>query len=333
MSYDSKIMLRARARYDEAKDRRESELRARRRRCYAQQPRIEEIDRELSRTMAKIIANGLRSGADTHTAIAAIRTENLRLQRERGELLRELGYSPDYLEDKPACPLCGDTGWIKNTMCKCLQRCYIREQNAELSRMLNLGSQSFDTFDINYYSDTETFGRKKTARENMERVSDICMEFAHHFPSRVKNLLLTGDPGLGKTFLSACIAREVSEKGFSVYYDTAIHVFSRFEKNKFSRDRQEEEDESAAQDVERVLRCDLLILDDLGTELASSFIESTFYQIINKRLQDEKSTIISTNLNPQELGNRYGAAAFSRIRGEYTFLPFFGEDIRILKKR
>ena len=137
-------------------------------------------------------------------------------------------------------------------------------------------------------------------------------------------IFLLGAPGLGKTFLSACIARVVSEDGFSVVYDTAGHIFSQFEAAKFRRDDVDEPDES----VERCMACDLLILDDLGTEMTTAFVQSALYQIVNGRMLSGRSTIISTNLAPEELGHRYGAPILSRIEGAYQILPFFGEDIR-----
>ena len=330
MAYDGKILRRAAARYDEDRQRRAEQFRARQRSCYAKEARLEEIDRELGQTMAKIIASGFRRGVDPRSAIEALKEENLALQRERGALLAAMGRPADWLEPKPLCPDCGDSGWIGGRMCACLRAYYVREQNAELSRLLDLGTQSFDTFDIRYYSDTETYGRRRSARENMERNRDTCHGFAHYFPSKLKNLLLTGDPGLGKTFLSACIARTVSEKGFSVVYDTAAHIFSRFEAQKFRRDG---EPDDAGDDVARFLRCDLLILDDLGTEMTTGFVQSALYQLVNTRLMQDKCTVISTNLSPAELGERYGAALCSRILGEYELLPFYGEDIRRLKKR
>ena len=141
--------------------------------------------------------------------------------------------------------------------------------------------------------------------------------------------LLFGAPGLGKTFLSACIARVVSEDGFSVVYDTAGHVFSQFESAKFRRD---DDGDTAGEDVERCMNCDLLILDDLGTEMTTSFVQSALYQLINGRLLTGKSTVISTNLDPEELGRRYGAPLLSRLEGEYQLLPFVGTDIRRLKR-
>ncbi|MBR3561847.1 MAG: ATP-binding protein [Oscillospiraceae bacterium] len=330
MAYDEKILRRATARYDEEKQRRAEEFRARQRLCFAAAPRLEEIDRTLRQTMAKIVTNGLRRGTDPRSAIAALRAENLNLQRERGELLVAMGYPADYLIEQPACKLCNDTGWTEEgRMCRCLKAHYTREQNKELSRMLDLGHQSFDTFRFEYYSHQPFPGKNTSPYLRMEKNYDACRDYANEFSPKSGNLLLSGAPGLGKTFLSASIARVVSERGYSVVYDTAAHIFERMEAQKFSRG----DDEDAEDDVTRYLKCDLLILDDLGTEMSGSFVQSALYRIINTRLMENRKTIISSNLNPAELGTRYGAAIQSRLEGEYRILPFFGEDIRKLKKK
>lgn len=327
MAYDSKILRRASARYDEDKQRRSEQFRARQRYCYGKEPRLEEIDRELSQTMAKIIASGFRRGADPRSAIAALKEENLKLQRERGELLVSLGYPADYLIDQPACKLCNDTGWKDGAMCRCLRDYYAREQIAELSQLLDLGHQSFETFNFDFYSRQTFPGKNTSPYQRMEKNFDACRDYANEFSPKSGNLLLSGAPGLGKTFLSASIARVVSDSGHSVVYDTATHIFERMEAQKFRRDADEEDD------TVRYFKCDLLILDDLGTEMMSSFIQSALYQLINTRLLENRKTIISSNLNPEELGKRYGAAILSRLEGEYRILPFFGDDIRKLKKR
>ncbi len=328
MAYDGKILRRAAARYDEDKQRRAEQFRARQRSCYAQEPRLEEIDRALSQTMGKIIASGFRRGTDPRSAIEALKEENLALQRERGELCAALGHPADWLEPKPKCAECGDTGWVGARMCSCLRAYYVREQNAELSRLLDLGTQSFDTFNFDYYSRQRSFDQNMSPYQRMEKNYDACRDYAYEFSPRSGSLLLSGDPGLGKTFLSACIARVVSERGCSVVYDTAAHVFERMEAQKFRRDESDDADD----DVARYLRCDLLILDDLGTELLTPFVQSALYRLVNTRLMENRKTVISTNLSPAELGKRYGAAVLSRLEGEYRILPFFGDDIRRLKK-
>ena len=195
--------------------------------------------------------------------------------------------------------------------------------------MLDLAGQSFETFSLDWYSPEILPGLGISARKNMERNYQECKQYAESFAAPGSgNLLLTGPPGLGKTFLSAAIAREVSGDGWSVVYDTATHIFQRFEDRKFGR----EEGEEAEGDVTRVLTCDLLILDDLGTEMTTAFVQSALYQIINSRLMERRPTILSTNLKVAELGGRYGAQTASRIEGEYQILTFFGQDIRVLRK-
>ena len=180
--------------------------------------------------------------------------------------------------------------------------------------------RSYARFDLYDSAVWDSYG--VSPRANMERNFDVCRDFARQFSRGSGSLLLSGGTGLGKTFLSACIAREVSDAGFSVVYDTAISVFSRYEDAKFRPD------EVSDADVRRCESCDLLILDDLGTEMTTAFVQSALYQIVNGRMLSGRSTIISTNLAPEELGHRYGAPILSRIEGAYQILPFFGEDIR-----
>ena len=328
MAYDGVIMQRALARFDQARQRRAAEMEQRRRMLYARQPRLEEIERTLRGTMSRIVAAAAKKGEDPLPAIRALRDENLALQQERAQLLTELGYPADYLEDKPACPLCGDTGYDKKGVCRCLRQYYAREQLQELSRLLPLGEARFETFRFDLYDSTEWEGYGISPRANMERNFDVCRDFACQFSRGGGDLLLSGGTGLGKTFLSACIARVVSEDGFSVVYDTAGHIFSQFEAAKFRRDDVDEPDES----VERCMACDLLILDDLGTEMTTAFVQSALYQLLNGRLLAGKSTIISTNLDPDQIGRRYSAQIMSRLEGEFELLPFIGQDIRLLKR-
>ena len=327
MPYDGRIMRLAWQRFEADRQRRQEQYQERRERIFRRQPRLREIDGELRDTMRRIIAGALRRGTDPRAAIQVLRDENLSLQAEKRALLRAMGLPEDALEEVPACSLCGDTGYRNGQVCRCLRSYYAREQQKELSRMLDLGNQSFDTFDLDWYSDRTEPGQRKSARQHMEeRVYNSCAEFANRFGKKPENLLLFGAPGLGKTHLSAAIAREVSEKGYSVVYDTAGHIFEQFENQKFARE------EGADSQVERVLSCDLLILDDLGSEMTTAFVQSALYQIVNTRLMERRSTIINTNLSPEKLAQRYTPQIASRIEGEYELLPFVGEDIRVLKK-
>ena len=326
MAYDGRLLRLAQERYEADRSVREADLAEQREQLYARRPRLREIQDQLRRTASRVMAAALRRGEDPLPEIQRLREENLSLQAERQMLLAELGLPDNALEDTPLCPFCNDTGYRGGEMCRCLKTYYVEEQRKELSKLLDLGSQSFDTFDTDWYSDQRAPGKTKSAREHMEWVYYTCVEYAHNFGKKPANLLLFGRPGLGKTHLSAAIAREVSGKGFSVVYDTAGHIFERFEAQKFGRDE-------AERDVERVLNCDLLILDDLGTEMVTTFVQSALYQIINGRLLEKKSTIVSTNLMPEAIAQRYSGQIASRIEGEYQLLPFVGEDIRVLKKK
>ena len=331
MSLDPHILSAAYRTYLADREARRTGLARRTAALYHRCPRLEEIDQELRGTAARIVAAAFSDDADPEEALLALEKSNLALQRERAELLVEAGYPYDYLDDAPQCASCGDSGYQKDgSPCRCLREYYVKEQNRRLSKLLDLGSQSFDSFSLDWYSNQSWEEYGCSPQENMRTIREICVSYARTFGPRSGNLLFTGPPGLGKTFLSACIAREVSGHGFSVVYDTAVHVFQQFESGKFGRESAYEEDPD--QGINRCLHCDLLILDDLGTEMLTSFVQSAFYQIVNDRLLGRRKTLLSTNLRMDELGLRYGGAVLSRLQGEYQLLPFFGDDIRILKR-
>ena len=240
MGYEQSVLRRATARLEAQRKAREEAQERLRSEIYTKLPRVAAIDRELRRTITQIIAASLRDGSDPVPAIGVIRDKNLSLQAEKAALLTEHGYPADALDDKPACPKCSDTGWVGANMCACLKALCTEEQIRELSKLLDLGEQSFDSFSLDYYSPLPWPGESLSPRENMEFIFDVCSSYARKFGRfYFRNLFLTGAPGLGKTFLSACIARTVSESGFSVVYDTAVNIFTRFEEQKFARDRLE----------------------------------------------------------------------------------------------
>ena len=333
MSYDAAIVQRASARLARRKEIRERRRWDLEQELYRRQPRLRELDRAIGGTMAELAGLAI-SGKPIQAdgpEIADIRRRNLELQAQRAELLHTLGYEPDALDPTPACTRCGDSGWAGAEMCTCLKELCAQEQMKSLTALLNLtDEQNFDRLRLDVYSDQPWEG-KRSPRENMKRVVTVCEGFARRFPDYpLHNLLLSGGTGLGKTFLSGCIAREVSGRGYSVVYDTAISLFSPVEAKKFSRDLGQER--QARDDTRRYLNCDLLILDDLGSELTTPLAQSTLYEVVNSRLQGGKHTIISTNLSMEQIGARYTPQVVSRLAGAYQELTFYGDDIRRMRR-
>ena len=332
MAYSEAILARAEAKLKQAQKAHQEAQAHRRAEIYQALPRTAEIDRQLRQTAPRILALSLRQGLGQQEALDALRRENLALQDEEAALLDQAGYPIDALDETPYCPLCGDRGWQGSAMCRCLKELCRQEQIVELSSLLNLGDQSFETFRLDYYDRQVWPEYHRSPREGMELVLSSCRSYAEFFGTYShKNLFLFGAPGLGKTFLSACIARVVSEKGYSVVYDTAANVFSRFETRKFARSG--EEVQQAGADTRRYLTCDLLILDDLGSEFTSPFIQAALYEVVNTRLVEGKHTVISSNLGLDAIRQRYSPQVASRLEGEYLPLAFFGKDIRLLKKQ
>lgn len=330
MGYDGVILRRALERKKAQRNARQEAQEKRRQGIYAHIPRTKEIDQQLRGTMFQVMGQALAAGRDPTQAMEAIRGENQALQEEQRRLLVQHGYAADALEETPLCPLCGDTGYRGTEPCDCVKALYAQEQNQELSKLLDLGAQSFDTFSFQWYSTQPWPGRTLSPRKNMELIFEICKGYAAQFQTfGISNLFLSGGPGLGKTFLSACIAKEVSARGYSVVYDTAVQILGQFEARKFSKDAQGE----AEQEVKRYLNCDLLIVDDLGSELMTPFVQSALYTLLNHRLEKGYHTVISSNLSLEEVKGRYTPPIYSRIAGRYQELSFYGEDIRLQKKR
>ncbi len=327
MPYDANVIHTATQALQENARRHRAEFDRRRQEIYRRAPRLQAIDRQLSQTVRQAAQAALNQGVDPGPALARARAQNLSLQQERRELLRKNGYPEDALHYQPLCPLCGDRGWRGSEMCRCLRALCAQEQVRQLSSMLELGDQSFDTFNLDYYSPVYDPAIGSSPRECMEFALEICFTFANRFGRKSRqNLFLTGAPGLGKTFLSASIARVVSEKGYSVVYDSAVNVFQRFEAQRFNRD------ERAEEDVQRYCTCDLMILDDLGSEMLSPLVHASLYQLVNSRLVTGRQTVISSNLSLFDMAKRYTPQVASRLQGDYDAVHFYGEDIRKQKK-
>ena len=325
MAYSSDVVKRARARLAQAKEDRESENRRHLAEAYKNVPRIREIDIQLRRTMAQAAQAAFQQGSDGRELLEQVRQANLALQRER-EILAMEHFEEGYLDDSPICDTCGGSGYIGSAMCECLQELCRQEQKKEVS-ILSGSKDTFNQFRLDYYPDRPDPKIGASPRAIMERNFKICRTYALTFAPSAGNLLCVGGTGLGKTFLSACIARAVADRGCSVVYESAGHLFSKLEQAKFSPS------EETRREAAKFLDCDLLIVDDLGTEMPGQFITAALYSLINDRLLEGKPMVISTNLNVEEMSRRYSPQIASRLHGSFQRLTFVGEDIRVLKNR
>ena len=303
----------------------EHRLREHYREAYARIPSLKEVDQSISSLGMDKARRLLEGDLD---ALASLKQELARLTAKKQRLLTDAGFPADYLERSYTCPDCRDTGYIGTEKCHCFRKAvtdllYLQSNLQEI-----LEQENFSTFSTDYYSANHidpVTGR--SAKEAMQTALKTCRAFADHFSERFENLLLYGDTGVGKTFLSHCIAREVMDAGFSVIYFTAAGLFDIFAKCVFGR-RSEEDEET----LDHIYNCDLLIIDDLGTELSNSFTVSQLFVCLNERILRKKSTIISTNLALEDIQEIYSERTFSRISSNYILLRLTGDDIRIQKK-
>ncbi|MGM9586259.1 MAG: ATP-binding protein [Candidatus Limivicinus sp.] len=325
MAYSAEVVQRARARLAQAKEDRESENRQHLAEAYARVPRIKEIDMQLRRTMAQAAQAAFLQGSDGRELMEQLREENLTLQQERAELAAE-NFEEGFLDETPICEKCGGSGYVGSNMCECLRELCRQEQKKEVS-ILSGSKESFNQFRLDYYPDRFDPQHGASPRTIMERNFQNCRRYATTFSLNAGNLLFVGGTGLGKTFLSACIARTVADRGYSVVYETAAHLFGKLEKAKFNPS------EESRREAEKFTACDLLIVDDLGTEMPGQFVTASLYSLLNDRMLSGKPMVISTNLNVEEVGRRYTPQIASRLYGGFQRLTFVGEDIRVLKNR
>ncbi|MCD8250329.1 MAG: ATP-binding protein [Lachnospiraceae bacterium] len=282
---------------------------------YARFPRVREIQEEVSACSVQRAEQLFDGDPD---ALQALREQLDALRREREQILTDAGYPVDYLEMHYTCPDCRDTGYIGRKKCHCFRQEEIRllYSSSHLESVLN--KENFSTLRMDVYDEEQ--------RLVMPAILRTCHEFADHFRPGEKNLLFYGSVGTGKTFLSNCIARELLDQGYSVIYFTSFQFFDLLSRALSTQPEQPRES------CDPLLESDLLILDDMGTELPNTFTVSRLFQILNERALAGRSTIISTNLSLEQFQDIYSERVFSRIMSSYTLLKFTGGDIRIHKK-
>ncbi len=294
-------------------------------RVHKELPELQQIENAIA-SLALDKARCILLSDDTH-ALDDLKDKLALLMKKKEDLLLANGFSLDYLEPSYHCKDCSDTGYIGNQKCHCFRKSIIELLYLQSNLAEMLEQENFSTFDLSLYSNRAIDPMTgRSSLETMQFTLDTCHNFVDTFDVKNNNLFLYGDTGVGKTFLSHCIAKELIDRFYSVVYFSAFSLFDILAKSKFEKDRD-------AQHInDYVFNCDLLIIDDLGTELTNSFITTEFFHCINERLIRNKSTIISTNLSLETLRDMYSERTFSRITSNYKMIKLMGEDIR-LKKR
>ena len=300
----------------------------RREEIFAKLPRAAELEKGIGNSGIRA-ARAVVAGGNAAEELERLKNENLSMQEELKQLLVTNGYSADALEPDYTCKRCSDTGYYDENgitlMCGCLKQALTECACEELNRHAPLTLSTFDSFRIDFYPD-EADQNGINPRQHMDRVVRYCKSYAHNFTTNSKSLLMCGATGLGKTHLSLAVANEVIRRGYGVIYVSAPAIIAHYETQ---MRRRTENDEL----LDMTTDCDLLIIDDLGTEFNSQFSVSHIYNLINSRLLSRKPVIINTNLTMRELEKTYSNRLVSRLNGEAEKLNFFGRDIRIAKKR
>ncbi|MPM40969.1 Chromosomal replication initiator protein DnaA [bioreactor metagenome] len=310
--------------YEEAREKSKRELESRKEELYAKLSRLKEIDDEMINLSISITKAVLNNTGDHEKLVEDLHKKQTDLKVEKAEILTANEYPKDYLQIKYNCKKCKDTGYVGLERCNCLTQKLIAHQYKQFKLSHRIAQENFDNFNINYYSD-ELMDNRVSPRENMKEIYFECIKYAQEFDNHGKNLLFIGRPGLGKTFLCNSIAKSLLDAGKSVIYQSSPDLIDLVRKFKFDFDNEEAGDEA----LKDVYECDLLIIDDLGTELNTQFSGLVIYNMLNKRLTDNKKMIISTNLDVDEIMKAYSERISSRIFGNFDMFEFYGEDIRL----
>lgn len=319
MGYNKKSYIETRDLFKKREEAAKNEAFMRKAEIHSLIPEIRDIDNQLASTGAEVAIEIAKGSQDIEARINALRDKNIALQEKKAQLLAAHGYPEDYTKVKYQCPECEDTGFVGTRMCECFKQELIKNsiRNSGIAALVD--KQSLENFDLKYYAkDPKNLMLMKS---NLDRIRDYIDTFAEDSNS----LLFIGATGLGKTHLSTAIAKAVIEKGYDVVYDTAPNVFGDFEYERFGRGYNTDSEEKK---TDKYFNCDLLIVDDLGTEMTNNFTLSCLYNLINTRINSGKPMIFNTNLTPSELESRYEKRISSRLMGEFAPSIFKGTDIR-----
>lgn len=322
MPFDSESINEAKNIITERRLKAESDAHARLMKAYSLCPRLKEIDAIYPRIGQDIINAFASDPQNAEKRIAELRAESERADKQRSICLASVGLPHDYTAPRYVCSKCNDTGYLEYKMCECMKKELVKlgYKNSGLGHLLS--KQSFENFSLDCY-------RSPEARELMDGNLRICKRYAETFGEGSPSLLLAGPTGLGKTHLSTAIASTVIGKGFDVLYETSENLISRFSYERFGRGY----GDTGESRTDRAFECDLLIIDDFGTEVVNQFSSSCFYNLINTRMTKNLPTIINTNLSGKAILEKYSDRVYSRLVGEFNVIQFpeGNADIRIYK--
>lgn len=312
---------------DQRRLRNQQKHQARKDALYKAYPQLHEIDIRISELTLSMTRRILEQPSNREEISRRLQEEIRSMSEQKKTILTEAGYNEDYLQPIYDCKICHDTGFVDNEKCQCLKKEIINHAYAQSNLDNILEVENFDNFRLDVYSDQPDPKTGKSPRQIAERNYKICYSFASEFGQRYENLILHGQAGLGKTYLCNSIAKEVLDSGSTVIYLTAFNLFRLLENYRFHNN----DGQISIDEIQAIYDCDLLIIDDLGTEVNNAFTTSELFSLINSRLLDKRPIVISTNLSPSGWTNQYSDRIVSRIYGNYLSLGFTGSDIRLQK--
>jgi len=309
--------------YERIRAKEEENLKKRKSEIEIKLPKVIEIENSIGRLCIQMSLNTLRNLSNREAYLKEVKEQITNLRVKKSELLVENGYPLDYLELKYTCNRCKDTGFIGKEKCSCYKQKLIRihYRNTDLSKLLE--KNNFDNFKFEYYNSSNNGPEKFSPKENMEIMVSKAWNFIKNFNETDENLLFYGNSGTGKTFLSHCIAKELLDKGYFVVYKTAEDLIKSLKDVKFNGNTELED---------YLINCDLLIIDDLGTEMSSEFSKTELFNLLNSKLLKQKKMLVSTNYSLDGLLNIYSERITSRLMGNFNLFKFYGNDIRLQKK-
>lgn len=316
--YQTKIL----AMYDAIRQEEESEFRKRKIHIEKTHPQIIELDQKIGRLCIQLSMSALKSIENREAYLHDLKEKIIDLRMRKSELLVSNGFDMDYLNLHYRCNKCRDTGFIGTTKCTCFKQKVVEVYYAGSELRSMLKTNNFDNFKLEFYPSRKSESESESPKKNMEKILSRSMNFLKNFDSTDENLLFYGSSGTGKTFLSHCITKELIDKGYFVVYKTAEELIKALKDIRFNNDTSLEE---------LLINCDLLIIDDLGTEQLSDFSKTELFNLLNTKLLKQKKMLVSTNLALDSLLKTYSERITSRLLGNFTLCKFFGDDIRVKK--